>query len=146
MTKDKLNIYKFIIGIFIGIIIAGIFFFVFFKEDSSNEEINQLTQEDCTELAELAETRKIDCIIKSLEEIDSITISYGLKDDGTSCFYHISTGVCYPTYKKDWRSFYYAPNDRLFFLAFEDIEESCSKSFPEKEDVFASCLANLSNS
>ena len=142
MAKEN---HKFITGILIGIVIAGIFFFVFFKEDSN--EMNQLTQEDCSELAKLAEIRRADCIIKSLEDNNLYGIGYEpyLKD-GNSCFYNISTGFCYSSYRSDWRNFYYAPNDRLFFLAYEDVEESCNKSFPEKEDVFASCLANISSS
>lgn len=138
MIKEN---HKFIIGVILGIIIAGIFFFLFFNESSKE---TQLTQEDCSELAELAETRKVDCIIKSLEDNNLYSIGYEpYLDDGNSCFYNISTGFCYPNYRSDWRNFYYAPNDRLFFLAYEDVEESCSKSFPEKEDVFASCLANI---
>ncbi len=125
MAKENQDIYKFITGVLIGIIIISIFFFSFLENFNEEKDI-QFTLEDCKNLANEARLRSWNCQLELLREIYGIDYEPYLRD-GNSCFYTISNGYCIDDATAE------------YYLNLTD--KSCSKSFPKEEDVFAECLS-----
>lgn len=99
---------------------------VFNADNDELETSNLPISKDCSQLAKEAEINMTNCVLKGLENLYGIGYEPNLKDGG-SCYFNIFDNYCL--------------NDKTVQPYLEKMYSSCSKNFPNRDDVYAECLA-----